>query len=382
MFLVCFLSSQFSFAQTARENQFGSPEAVALMNKPIGDAGVSSNLIVKTGLFFSWNTGACLSLAAGGWARSDWFQGSANVSFNLVLGKKGLGNKDSKNGLKNLNRNMVNLCLSTMLTVNLGSNPRWFYEEINPMYYGNRSGVYNSYQSAFTLGTTFITYPKGTYNNITSPRNRSQQLVFVQLKVGGGQAKDTIQQRYFNSFVFNMCEDYLGDFVQPFADLRDRFYTGGGSMHFRFLNHYKVKAYTETYSGNSYVDKQDYPDLVIPEKRFALKKHHTRFAYQDAGQLGLNKARTFIAFEYQGFDLEGSLPQLHSYLPKDFEFFIGSQGGMANAWSQHLIHNCVSEERNRTVFDKDKKAEKLHLFNYTNSKPQLIFGISTESIIK
>lgn len=367
------------------EETYGSPQAIVRMNRPIGDATLSANFMVKIGLFYSLNSGGGISIAAGGWARNDYFQSSSNVSLNYIFYPSAIGNKDPEAHTKyrNLNKRMVNLSISTLLTVSLGGRTDWYYEEINPMYFGNRSGVYNSYQNAFTLGTTFITFPKGTYNNITSPRNRSQHLIFLQVKVGG-QPSAYSEPGYFNTFMLNVCEDYLHDIIGPLADLRDRFYTGGGSAQIRLCDRILLKYYTETYTGNSYVDKQDYPDLVLPSiprrgKSGKIKSLYERFAYQDAGQLGLNKARNFACIEYQGLEA-GKISVGSGFVYANVEFFLGGQGGMWNAWSQHVIHNLVSVEKNKTVFDPEG-TEKLHHFNfdynpYKGKKAKLIMGLN------
>lgn len=346
------------------------------MNKPIGAADLRYNVVFRGSVFFSWNAGFGLSLAVGGWIRNNYIQGSSNLSVNYFLGKYAMGNRYNISGFFNKSNSLLMVNYSNFLTLKLGPQVNWYYEEINPLYFGSNTGVFNSFKHAFTVGTTTVALPKGTYNNITSPRNRSQQLVFFQIKVGG--TETTSNEATMNSFQVNIVEDFFGNFVAPFADLRDRFFTGGGSLAIRFADRYVLKYFTETYTGNSYVDKQDYPDLVLlDQNRWAIlpknKKLPRVYAYQDIGQIALNTARNFGVLSYTP---KGSLNA------GAVQVFIGTTGGNGNAWTQHLIHNCVGINKNQKVFsdgNKGLKSEKLHHFKYDHRPAKLMFGFNFEN---
>jgi hypothetical protein len=312
-----------------------------------------------------------LGVAMGGWLKNDYLQFSTNIAYTMVLGTYGLGNKSDRLQSR-INNKLFYLTISNYLTGNLFSKTNWYLEEINPMYFGHASGVYNSYQNAITIGTSFITIPKGTYRNIVTPRNRSQQLITLQAKFGPS-------ANGLNSVIFHLYEDYLGSFFVPLSDMRDRFFTGGGNLQLRIMQFYTLKYFTETYTGNSYIDKQDYPDLITnverrntwPKKKY--KGYYTRFAFQDNGQLGFNRARSLLIVE---IPIKISNPQS---INSTVEFVYGWSGTMQSGWQQHLIHSLFKERKTKTFLNTESN-ERLHQFDYRNTNRSSSYGFSSKFI--
>ncbi len=318
-----------------------------------------------------------LSLASGFAYNTSWWQASLNASLNFMLGKNNIGSYKRWSDRKNIklkdNPNwwLATIAFSPMLTV--GSKKRYlYYEELNPMYFGYSSVIGNNFLHAFTLGTTFITMPKGRNSNIVTPRNRSQHLLYMQIKSA--------------DFLLNVVEDYLvftewGAF-QFLADNRDRYYTGGGNIQFRVNHFYKIKFYTETYTGTSYPDYLDYPDVGSPGKRpyFRLRSKTLRekYAYQDPGQKSLNNSRNFFVFEHP-FNNTNSLTNNISGFT-NLQFYFGWAGGLVNGLQQHLIHNSMSISRNVSLRDTKGRKDQLHHFDYKvppHDAGRMIIGAGT-----
>lgn len=319
-----------------------------------------------------------ISFASGFAYNNQWWQASLNASINFMFGKNNLGNyKKWTDGDKLKLKNNPNwwLCtvaFSPMFTA--GSQKRYtFYEELNPMYFGYSSVIGNNFLHAFTLGTTFITMPKGKYANIVTPRNRSQHLLYIQGKTG--------------DVLLNLVEDYLvfteyGIF-QALADNRDRYYTGGGNIQFRINSFYKLKFYTETYTGTSYPDYLDYPDIASPNKkpyfRFRTKTLREKYAFQDPGQKSLNNSRNFFVFEVPYTVKNDLTSRLDGF--NNVQFYLGWSGGLVNGLQQHLIHNAMGISRNASLREykgfKKAKKDQLHHFDYKvppHDAGRMIFG--------
>ena len=190
-----------------------------------------------------------IGLGFSNWITYKRFQPTQNFSINAVCGKNNLGNRDKAN-----NKWQLNAISSSVLTVALQNKLMQNYSEINPFYFGNSSGSFSNYRHSFSIGSSFVAMPKGRGRNVMTPRNRSQQLIYIQIKSG--------------DFQLNLYEDFLiftdYELFQMLADNRDRYYTGGGNIQIRVNKFYTLKYYTEMYTGNSYMDRDDYPDLVVP----------------------------------------------------------------------------------------------------------------------
>lgn len=342
------------------------------------------------------NGGVAFSLGCGFWHRFEYVQPSLNTSINILLNRHHLGNRDR------IKTNwQINTILSPMLTIGLGAK-RGFYEEINPFYMSNSGAVYNDYCRSITLGTSFVTMPKGKGVNISTSRNRGQQLLYVQLRLGG----DTLNSKGFNSFIFNIYEDYFAitdnSIGQLFVDNYDRFYTGGANVQVRCHQFYKFKLYSEIYTGTSEIDRFDYPDLVqltakkegkvVPVDRgkeqglrfFTGPKRKVRWASQEAGQKMLNVGQTLLSFE---FPLQHQ-PN-HLWTAPRGEIYIGAQGGKPNMWSQNMIHNAIKIKKvavdsgpsnynpDDTLIHENKYKDRYHYFKPNRDYTRFVIGGGT-----
>ncbi|MEZ4904074.1 MAG: hypothetical protein R2822_21165 [Spirosomataceae bacterium] len=330
---------------------------------------------IKFSGYFLIEGGITLSAGIGYWKRFSWCQPGTNLSFNYVFGKKNLGNREQKG-----TKWQLNTVVSPMLTFNLSGNRMAVYEEINPFYLGNSGAVYANYRSSATIGSSFVVTPKGLGKNIGTARNRSQQLVFVQIRAGWNQ---------INSATLSLYEDFLftdnGAF-QGWADNWDRFYTGGGNLQVRVSEQVKLKLYSEIYTGFAYRDVFDYPDLIEYSDDDTTKRY--RYAYQDPGQQKYNVGRTLFAIDYtpsQPFFGGIETPNDIFHRLNTYQLYIGRQGG-DDMWSQNAIHslskiNVIREDRNPKGFHVGcKDCEHLHFFKPDHSRKnnKIIGGIGTE----
>ncbi|MES1221745.1 MAG: hypothetical protein ABUT20_39975 [Bacteroidota bacterium] len=260
---------------------------------------------------------------------------------------------------------------------------KYIYEEINPFYYGNSPVIYSPYRNAITLGTSFVTMPRGTYNNMMNARNRTQQLLYIQARVDG--------------FQLNVYEDYLlvtdGPLAQWICDNRDRYYTGGGNIQVRLSPFARLKIYSEMYTGTSYVDKQDYPDVAFPDSRPAhiLRKSkadalNRKYAYQDPGQMSFNRARNFICLDYaigaKMYELNkaGRVFWCKNFYNHQVQFILGRQNGEKNMLQQNFIHNLNKVDRDSKEKTNTRSFSSLHHFDFSdNFLPKTIWGIGTTS---
>lgn len=333
------------------------------------------NYSVKVSTYYLFGGGCAVSAAFGFWHRFYTLQPAANLSLNVLSRAKHLGNRNFWS-----NYWQMNVVMSPMLTVNLADSKRGMYEEINPFYLGNSGAVYSDYRSSITLGTSFMAMPKGTDKNIMTNRNRSQQLVYVQGRVGYGRITNVI---------INLYEDYLpitdnGSF-QWLADNRDRFYTGGGNAQVRLSERLKYKLYYEVYTGSSYTDRFDFPDLVVDEDNTGKSSTRKHYAYQDPGQEQFNKGRTVHSLEYSVFPEPLSKPATgdNYAIPirnrMNLQLFAGRQGAKP-MWIQNRIHETIKinklkdSESHKTFSSESKDREHLHYFRPFNKRSPFIIG--------
>ncbi len=336
------------------------------------------NSFKVSGSFFI-HGGGFLGIGYGFAARGKFIQPALNLSVSARFGKNNLGNRDRfKTAWQ------INTIISPLVTVG-SSNKTGFFEEINPAYFGNVSSVYSNYMHAVTLGSSFVVMPKGLGLNIETSRNRSQQLVYVQLKVGWEyKNKDSLKKDY-GSFQFNMYEDYLftdRPALQALADNFDRFFTGGGNVQLRINRNFQIKLYNEVYTGNNYRDDFDYPDWVdssdvsLKDNKWGnrFKKRQARYAYQDAGQQQFNKGRSFFVFEYS--------PQQTHRQRFSYQAYMGWQKA-ASMRSQNFIHSHINRidkalpgsygEKKLITRGRDK--DQLHFFYPSNKEDKrCIYG--------
>ncbi|MCX6352758.1 MAG: hypothetical protein NTX03_13010, partial [Bacteroidetes bacterium] len=261
-------------------------------------------------------------------------------------------------------------------------NVKYRYEEIDPFYFGYSSAVYNNYKSAITLGTAFVTRPRGKGNNIMTARNRSQQLTTIQIKAG-------VNDKTKSCIILNAYEDYLvfteTELGQIFADNRDRYYTGGGSLQFRYNQFVKFKFFSDVYTGNSYKDQFNRPDLITEDsfgnhggirRFFSGVRRASRYSYQDDGQPNYNRGRSMLEIDYTpAYDPRLVLPRV-DLSSTTISLLVGVSGGAGNMWLQNAVHNSLSI--NKKVNGADKP-DRFHRFYVGKDKPSIfIMGAKTD----
>ena len=314
----------------------------------------------KFSAIVSLGGGTHLSASLGVWKNTFDLQPSLNTSFNWTLGYNNFGSRMAQN-----QRTKGTIIFSPLLLVRCGGATSRV-AEVNPFYFGYSSGVLSDYQNYVALGTSFVAAPKGLDKNIMTARNRSQQLLFVGFKIG-----------WDSSYImFNMYEDYFlgtNNLLQALADNRDRFFTGGGNLQLCINHYYTIKYYTETYTGNSYIDHIQYPDIVYPYDTIGSKtgfgrifsgpRRYRRYAYQDPGQTAFNQGRDILVFEYSGklgnqFHQQDISKYHHTGKAM---VMIGRQGFRGNMWQQNLIHNFISVDKPTGLGPKEE-GERYHRF--------------------
>jgi hypothetical protein len=328
---------------------------------------------VTVGAYATIHGGCGLSAAFGFWKPFRQIQYATNIAIKGSFGKKNLGCRD-----KAKTRSMFNVLFSPMVTVDPFNTHRARYESVNPFYYGFASGVFNDYKDAFTIGTTFVAYPRGNGINILSARNRTQQLMYLQIKTGLGRSKSmdgTLQTYYGPTFMFNLYEDFLftdNGLTQWWADNRDRFFTGGGNFQFRVNDFVLLKAYWDVYTGSSYApDALHYRDVdVIKKTKHAGDpKEIKNYAYQEPDQNQYNKARFFGAVEVQNLNNhEMDLP-----LP-NFEILGGVTNGPFCMWVQNVIHSASKEKYLNSTTGKIRRK---HYFMPYDKETDLFLGVGS-----
>lgn len=366
------LSPRINYSQTTDQID----EFKKINNSYYGGNGSNVSPKVQFTAYALLHGGYGFSIAPGFAYKTNWWQFSFNSSFNLSLGTNNIGNSgpSPKSALVHKkNYALFTVIYSPIITAKFKSSKNYsIYEEINPMYFGNASAISNNFYNAFSLGTNFVTMPKGKKSNIMTPRNRSQQLLYFQIKSG--------------SVLINVIEDFLlltDCFpLQSLADNRDRYYTGAGNLQVRFHNYYKINYYTETYTGTSYPDYQDYPDIGSPNWRpYLRRKKRTywkeKFAYQDPGQKEFNNSRNLFVLDIPILVNSSNSPL--NGLSK-LQVYYGWAGGFVNGFQQHFIHNVCKIDRNTTLINSNGRKDQLHHFDYKippHDTGRNIFGIGT-----
>jgi hypothetical protein len=300
-------------------------------------------------------------------------------------------------GTRNQKKNklLVNSYFNPLITLNTKfghPNIRSYYEEVTPNYFGVNSGVYNNYLNSISFGTSFITSPKSANYGLLSIRNRMQQLFYTQVKIG--------------DFNVNVYEDFLGFFTTklPFADSRDRYYTGGGFMSYRLrlqdglnrnwsnnINSIKISIFSEVYTGTSYPDRVEYPDEIIENKTFGKTnskgrflssfKRRAKYAYEDQYQSLFNKGSAFLKLDVNWNEFQ--IPDNTYQAYQNVGLFIGCTNFQNSMFSQNAIHNSIADSKILIPFamsgDSSNfvlKNDRLHHFPATinRSKNKLFFG--------
>lgn len=349
----------------------------------------------KISAYVLYNGGGGISASFGSWkeiymiTKSFRVQPSFNLSVNAVFNHHNLGNRN-----RYLTNWQINTVLSPIFVFNL-SNYKYtgIYEELNPFYFGNSSSVYCNYRNYFALGTNFVVMPRGIGRNITTFRNRTQQLIYVGIKTSLSK-KDSIRGENTPNIQLNLYEDFFGTdngIGQALADNFDRFYTGGGNLQIRLNQKYKFKYYNEIYTGNFSRDLFDTPDIYTSKPNDSKK---LRYVSQEPGQKLFNLGRWISGLEY-------CLPNTN--FNSTAEFYFGRQGGHKNMGVQNLIHSWMKIDKlNQEIVKKDtnflytsckqnkelskllnirKKdiVERLHYFYPSTEKARNIIGVGTQN---
>lgn len=356
-------------------------------------------------------TAGGLSASFGAWKEMVAFtdfriQPAFNVSANMVVGQNNLGNKN-----RYRNRLQFNIVASPLLT--MGTGKRGLYEEIAPFYFGNSNSVYSNYKFSGTIGSNFVLMPQGVRRNIATFRNRTQQLIYIGLRIPLDSVKN-IQ--------LNIYEDFLGftSTFQGLADNFDRFFTGGGNLQVRLHENVKVKFYSEIYTGNFSRDMYDFPDLYLPDKylgrktcrkflrRILTEQHskkdttskekfksdmHPRYVAQEPGQKMFNNGRNFFELEFGAYNQ--NVPKYYQKIddnikvpkPLTGSVYMGWQGGHKQMRVQNYIHNFDTIDKINIKEDADPidelnvrkknkfKFERLHHFYPSYEKGKIFVGV-------
>ncbi|WP_315814408.1 hypothetical protein [Paraflavitalea speifideaquila] len=275
--------------------------------------------------------GFSIGVGYGIWKDNPSLQYSLNTAVQWRVYKAFLGNyRNGANPNDTRSKSQLVFTFSPMLTLNL-SKGRYVYQELEPFYLGTPNAVFNDYKYAVTLGTTFTASPRGTYKNVSTIRNRTQQACML-----------AINLRNFN---FTMYDDYVPILTTIFqlGDNWDRFFTGGGFVRYRFNDHYTLHIYSEVYTGLNRANPFLAPDIISYKNRGNIWKLKN-YANQNAGQEYFNSSWFIASLSYTGPQMPGT--QSGVYLP-NFHFSIGSTAPWT-MFSQNFIHSLIKYDK-RTV---------------------------------
>ncbi|HTJ11896.1 MAG TPA: hypothetical protein VL547_07720 [Dinghuibacter sp.] len=253
----------------------------------------------KASLIYAHKKGLSIGLSYGYWKETDLLQYSMNTGLMYRFFPRFLGNyynvsrpRDSRS------KGQLVFMFSPLLTCKI-SRRNYVYQEIEPFYLGTPNSVFCRYKSSFTLGTTFTVSPRGTFNNVATVRNRSQQVFMLALNI-----KD---------FNFTMYDDYFTWFTEKLqlGDNWDRFFTGGGFVRYRVNSELTLHIYSEVYTGINRAIPFLYPDIISykPKKRGWLLKN---YANQDLGQEFFNTSWFVLEASYSSFLATFSAPRVFS----------------------------------------------------------------------
>ena len=362
LLLFCYLAWP---ARTVAQIDFNTPgRGVTHVNLKIGGYGLI-------------NGGFGFSVGVGFWTTYNRLQPSCNLSINVVGNKANLGNRD-----RYLTDWQINTVLTPMLTFGFGQG---LYQEINPFYFGTQGTIYSNLQHSITLGSNFVVMPRSVGRNITTYRNRSQQLVYLGIRSG---SKDwDINLNLYEDFLFT--DNSVG---QAFADNYDRFYTGGGNVQFR-TRYVKIKQYSDVYTGSFSRDLFDGPDLYHPYLSdssatpddiigYGKRRRHPRYVSLDPGQKLFNKGRDLTVVELSPTLL---WPDKPFGVQPTLQLYAGWQGGHNQMWSQNLVHSAITidkinpeatapDELRPTKSRQSKEQERLHRFYPAYQKGRFVTG--------
>lgn len=292
--------------------------------------------------------GFAIGIGYGLWYENPTLQYSLNTGVQLRYGARFLGNYLNGNNPKDSRSRMqVVFSLSPMLTIGTGEH---VYQELEPFYLGTPNAVFNKFKYSLTLGTTFTTCPRGTYKNISTSRNRSQQIAMVALNA--------------KNFNFTIYDDYLSFITQALqlGDNWDRFFTGGGFVRYRFNNTLTAHLYSEVYTGINRANAFLNPDIISYTQSNG-HWHRQNFANQDPGQEYFNSSWLVAKITYSGPQVRGNVQG--ASLPS-MDFFIGTSNPFT-MFSQNFIHDIIP-------YDDANKLKFHHFLNRSNVPGNLEAG--------
>ena len=311
---------------------------------PVLSAQGNSHSLFKAQFIFGFKKGGSLGLSYGMWKEAPSLQYSLNTGIQWRFGKRFLGNyRDGANPTDNRSKSQLVFMLSPMLTANLGGGD-YIYQEIEPFYLGTPNAVFSKYKYSVTLGTTFTTSPRGTYRNVSTLRNRTQQCFAFALNL--------------KNFNFTLYDDYfpVATTWLQLGDNWDRFFTGGGFLRYRFSDEITLHVYSEVYTGVTRANAFLKPD-VISYRYKSPRWKRKNYANQDPGQEYFNSSWFIAKITYTGPQTAGAQPG--SY-PPNFDLFLGTSAPWT-MFSQNLIHSAIPAD--------EKNNLKLHYFLNRSSVP-------------
>lgn len=300
--------------------------------------------LFKTGIEIGSN-GVSLALSYGMWKENPALQYSLNTGLQWRFGRKFLGNfRDDASPHDNRSRNQMIFMFSPMLTANLGSKD-YVYQELQPFNFGSANAVFSKYKYSATLGTTITVSPRGTYKNIATARNRSQQVSMLS----------------FNLKNFNITgyDDYLSIFSSrlQLGDNWDRFFTSSISLRYRFNDQYTAHIYSDVYTGINRANAFLNPDIISYKILGKNKWKRKNYANQDPGQEYFNSAWLLGRLTYTGTRPVGN--NAGAYQP-GFDVYFGSDEPWT-MFSQRIVHSMIH-------YDKENKLS-LHYFMHRANVP-------------
>lgn len=298
--------------------------------------------LFKATLVYGIKKGFSIGLGYGLWKETPSLQYSLNTGIQWRTGKAFLGNyRDGANLRDSRSKSQVVFSFSPLLTANF-SKRDYVYQEIEPFYYGTPNAVYSKYKYSLTIGSTFTISPRGTYKNVSTLRNRSQQVAMLGINL-----KD------FNFTLYDDYIPYLTSWLQ-LGDNWDRFFTGGGFVRYRFSNQFTFHLYSEVYTGINRANAFVKPD-VISYKPGSRNWHRKNYANQDPGQEYFNSSWLIAKGTYTGpvfNNTNGELPSV--------DFFVGSSASWT-MFSQKLVHSTIHYDDDNTL--------RLHYFMHRSNIP-------------
>lgn len=352
---------------------------------------------IRASIYATFNGGFGGNVGFGYWVvREDliWnidLQPGVNLSVNFSSTRRSLGNKNRAGS-----RTQLNTVISPITIFGCGGQVP--FQSVNTFYFGNNNAILNNNQYYLCLGTNHLVTPKSNNsvfngkfspNNVYSSKNRSQQLIYIGVKVGNKVRTEIINEQEVRtnnpfSVTLNFYEDHmvLPLLFQRYADHYDRFFTGGGNLQFtRFdkrnpFQPFKISLFNEVYTGSFERDTFDYPDIYDPESERAdsntSKSRYPRYVAQDPGQVLYNVGRTF-------FDVE--LPVSVNNNMMQLNLLVGTIGGEANMGVQDYIHAITgtvdkinsSKDPNK-LYTSKKDLERLHRFYPASKYSRFFFG--------